>query len=151
MPKRRRKRLEAQLDPRQRKAALLIVERDLSDEAIEVGKRMTFEQIGKEVGVSRKCIHDWRTKNKAFIDYVNLLADDYLDAKRARVYNRMMALIESEQPSVKAIDLYMRRFALLTDKSLVETTEPSEGRSNEDIEAQIKELDGLLTDEHGEG
>lgn len=72
----RRKELEAKLDARQRQAALLLVERELSD----TSSRKTYEEIGAEVGVTRKTIHVWKTQNKTFIDYMNLLADGFLES-----------------------------------------------------------------------
>lgn len=140
MSESRKKALEARLDPRQRIAALLCVERELTDEV----ERKSFDEIAAEVGVSRQALYKWRTQNKTFIEYVNLLADDFLESKRARVYNRMMKLIDSDQPSVKALDLYMRRFGLLTDKSVVETKDSGPARTNEDIAQEIAELDDLI-------
>lgn len=138
----RKKALEARLDPRQKIAALLVVEREMTDET----ERKSYDEIADEVGVSRQALYKWRTQNKTFIDYVNLLADDFLESKRARVYNRMMKLIDSDQPSVKALDLYMRRFGLLTDKSVVETKDGAGGRGNDDIAKELAELDEMLAD-----
>lgn len=145
MSEARKKALEARLEPRQREAALLCVERELSDEK----DRKSFDEIAAEVGVSRISLYKWRTQNKAFIDYVNLLCDDFLESKRAIVYRQLMKLIEGAQPSVKALDLYMRRHGLLTDKQVVETKESGAARSNEDIAAELEELDEILADEGG--
>ncbi len=57
-----------------------------------------------------------------------------------------MKLIESEQPSVKAIDLWMRRFGLLTEKSVVENVDNGTQRSDDAIKRQLAELDNLLDD-----
>lgn len=140
----RKKQLEAKLDPRKRHAALLLVERDLTDDL--GGERKTMDEIAAEVGVSRQAIHNWNTQDRNFIEYKNLLADDFLDAKRSLVYRQLMKLIEGPQPSVKAIDLFMRRHGLLTDRSIVETKEISGGRSNEDIAKELDELDELLAE-----
>jgi hypothetical protein len=141
----RKKRLESKLDIRQRQAALLIVERELSENSDE---RRTLEELAEEIGVTRKTLYQWRTQNKTFIDYVNIVADEFLESKRAVVYRQMMRLIEGSQPSVKALDLYMRRHGLLTDKTVVESSDGNNTRTNDDIEREIDELDDLLTDDN---
>ena len=141
----KRQQLEAKLDGRQRKAALLCVEREFAPQA----ERMTFEDIATEVGVSRQSLLKWRQQNRAFIDYVNYLADDFLAAERAFVYRQLMKSISGEQPSIKGIDLYFKRHGLITERSVVETVE-SGGRDEADIAADIAELDDLLGDGAGE-
>lgn len=139
----RKKQLESKLDARQRMAALLVVERELS----ETATRKNFDEIAAEVGISVDGLYKWRTQNKTFIEYVNVLADEFLESKRAVVYRQMMKLIEGSQPSVKALDLYFRRHGLLTDKTVVEQSDGSGGRSNDDIERELSELDELLSDD----
>src|SRR5699024_6640682 len=101
----RMKRLEAQLDSRQRHAAYLLVENEFRG----TEERRTMDEIAEEIGVSRMSLYNWRTKNRNFIDYKNEVADDFLADKRDHVYSQLMKLISSSQPSVKAIDLFMRR------------------------------------------
>ncbi len=61
-----------------------------------------------------------------------------------------MKLIMGEQPSVKAIDLFMRRFGLLTEKQVI-TTENGEGsRTNDDLSREIAELEELLAEDNSE-
>lgn len=141
---RRMKALETKLTAQQRNAAYLIVENELKDNM--GGEKRTKEDIANEVGVTYKTLWSWSTKNPTFIEYKNGIADDFLAEKRDRVYARLMGLIEGPQSSVKAIDLYMRRFGLLTDKTVVETE--SEGsRSNDDLARELEELDDLLKDD----
>jgi hypothetical protein len=56
-----------------------------------------------------------------------------------------MKLNEGSQPSVKGIDLYLRRHGLLTERQVVETKDGGSSRSNEDIAKDLEELDDLLT------
>jgi hypothetical protein len=63
------------------------------------------------------------------------------------VYGQLLKLIEGEQPSVKAIDLFMRRFGLLTEKQVISTEDNSGSRSNDDLASELAELDDLLKDE----
>lgn len=140
----RLKELEAKLTEQQRKAAFMLVENDLKSNKDET--KLTYEQLAEEVGVSYKTIWSWRTQNRNFISYKNEIADDFLSDKRSRVYGQLLKLIEGEQPSVKAIDLFMRRFGLLTEKSVVENVDASAQRSDDEIKRQLADLDDLLDD-----
>jgi hypothetical protein len=139
---RRLKALEAKLDARKRKAAYLLVENELRD----TGDKRTQEDIAEEVGISYKSLWEWKTKDNVFIEYKNALADDFLSEKRAYVYGQLMKLIGGSQPSVKALDLYLRRFGLLTEKQITVTEDGSASRSNEDLAKELEELDDLLDD-----
>lgn len=144
-PKQRAK-LEARLDGRQRLAALACVEREFSPE----DERKGFEEIAAEAGVSRNTLYEWRTQNRAFIEYMNAISDDYLSGKRAVVYKRLMQLIDTSQPSVKAIDLFMKREGLITAKVEVDTSVSGNGtKSNDDLAAELAELDDILADVDG--
>jgi hypothetical protein len=140
---RRLKALEAKLDTRKRLAAYLLVENELR----ETGEKRTQEAIAEEVGVSYKSLWEWKTKDSVFIEYKNALADDFLAEKRAYVYGQLMKLIGGSQPSVKALDLYLRRFGLLTEKQVVVNEDAGGSRSNEDLASELAELDDLLKDE----
>lgn len=140
---RRMKALEAKLTAQQRKAAYLLVENELASKE----DRRTQEVIAEEVGVVPKTIWSWSKRNADFIEYKNAIADDYLASERNAVYAQLMKLIGGPQPSVKAIDLYLRRFGLLTEKQVI-TQENGEGsRTNDDLERELAELDDLLKDE----
>jgi hypothetical protein len=139
---RRLKALEAKLDARKRKAAYLLVENELRD----TGDKRTQEDIAEEVGISYKSLWEWKTKDTVFIEYKNALADDFLSEKRAYVYGQLMKLIGGSQPSVKALDLYLRRFGLLTEKQITVTEDGNSSRSNEDLAKELEDLDDLLND-----
>lgn len=141
----RQKALEAKLTAQQRNAAYLIVENELKDNKDET--KLEYQQIAEEVGVTYKTIWEWRTKNRNFIDYKNLIADDFLADKRALVYGQLLKLIDGTQPSVKAIDLYLRRHGLLTDKTVIEQDSGEGARTDADLERELGELDELLKDD----
>lgn len=145
MSDKRKRALEAKLTVKQREAALLCVERELAE---DTETRLTYEDIAGRIGYSRMELYKWRTQNTSFIEYVNLLCDDFLTSKRAVVYRQLLKLIEGPQPSVKGIDLYLRRHGLLTDKTVVETKDSGGSRSDADIEAELEELDDLLADDN---
>jgi Helix-turn-helix of insertion element transposase len=138
-----KKQLEAKLTLQQRKAALMLVESELADEET----RKTQDEISELCDTTRMTLYRWRTQNRDFIDYMNLLADDFLSAHRSEVYKHLMSAVRTGangRPSIKAIDTFFKRFALLTEK-VVETSE-STGGSNEDIEKDIAELERELDD-----
>jgi hypothetical protein len=139
----RLKALEAKLDARKRKAAYLLVENELRD----TGEKRTQEDIAEEIGVTYKCLWEWKTKDQVFIEYKNALADDFLSEKRAYVYGQLMKLIGGSQPSVKALDLYLRRFGLLTEKQVISTEDNGGSRTNDDLASELADLDELLKDE----
>lgn len=147
MSDKRRAALEARLDPRQIKAALLCVEREFTPEA----ERRMFEDIAEEVGVSRKTLHQWRTQKRAFIDYTNYLADEHLESYRSYVYAQLMKTIGGAQPSVKGIDLYFRRHGLITQQVAVETKDAGAVKSNDELAQDIAELDDLLAEDGAGG
>ena len=139
----RLKELEAKLTLPQQKAAFLLVENDLRDG----GDRKTQEQIAEEVGVTYKTLWSWRKQNRTFIEYKNELADDFLAEYRSGVYGQMMKLINSPQPSVKAISLYLQRYGLLTQKTQIETVESGGSRSNEDLAKELEDIEDLLKED----
>lgn len=145
MSEQRKRALEAKLTVKQREAALLCVERELAE---DTESRMQVADIAEQIGYSRKELWKWRTQNKAFIEYVNLLCDDFLESKRVIVYRNLMKLIdpkgENAMPSVKGIDLYLRRHGLLTDKQVVETRGAGSSESTEDIAKSSEELDKCI-------
>jgi DNA-binding XRE family transcriptional regulator len=133
------KELESKLDLKQRKAALMLVENELNTE-----EKKTQDEIAAELGITRQGLYKWRTQNKAFIEYRNKLADDFLSSMRPLVYKQLMGLITGSQPSIKAIDLFMRRFALLTDKQQVEEIGQATARTSKELEDSIREIDEAL-------
>lgn len=140
---RRKKALEAKLDANHKKAVYLLVENEL----LPKKEQRTKEEIAQEVGVTYKTIWSWSTRNKDFIDYKNLVADEYLESNRNRVNAQLMKLIDGEQPSVKALDLYFRRFGLLTERKQIELDNGEGARTNDDLAKELAELDELLNDE----
>lgn len=141
----RLKELEAKLTEQQKRAAYMLVENDLKSNKDE--SKLTYEQIAEEIGVSYKTIWSWRTQNRNFIAYKNEISDDFLSDKRSRVYGQLLKLIEGEQPSVKAIDIFFRRFGLLTEKQVVENVDSNAARNDDAIKQQLAELDDLLDEE----
>ncbi|MDR4250718.1 phBC6A51 family helix-turn-helix protein [Bacillus pumilus] len=137
------KQLEAQLSFEKRKAAQACALNEIMPEG---GEKKTQEQLAEELGMSRMGLYRWRTQDSTFIEYMNLLADDMLSSHRSEVYGQLMKLIKGPQPSVKAIDLFMKRYGLLTEKQII-TDNTTADESVDDIQNEADKLDALLKEE----
>lgn len=151
MQTKQRRQLEALLTPQQRRAAQLIVDNDWAELTTEDGKKRSMQEIADEVPCARSTLYEWK-KEEAFSEYVNYLADLRLSAMRSEVNIAVMKLIRGGAngiPSVKALDLYMRRWGLLTDRTIVEDTrDAAETRvkTDEEIRKELAELDALVNE-----
>lgn len=151
MKSKQRRQLEAELTPQQRKAAQLIVDNDWSELTMEDGKKRTMQEIADDVPCARSTLYEWRAQ-EAFSDYVNYLADVRLSAMRSEVNVAVMKLIRGGAngiPSVKALDLYMRRWGLLTDRTVVEDSREfaeTRTKTDDEIRKELDELDALLSE-----
>lgn len=130
------KQLEAKLTAQQRKACLYLVDKDLNPDA----EFKTELEIAEAIGVDRTTLYRWRKQNPDFIAYKNLLADDMLAEERSMVYAQLIRMIQGSQPSIKAMDLYFKRFGLLSEKLNIETTETSSELSEEARSNRVEEL-----------
>lgn len=139
----RKEQIKAKLTTAQQKAVYLLVE----NEMMPTDERKTQDDIAQEVGVERMTLYRWRTRNEDFIEFKNLVADDFLASDRERVYGVLTKMIFGKQPSIKAIDLYLKRFGLLSEKIINENVDNGTGRSDEDVKRQLAELDALLDSE----
>ncbi|PFQ72446.1 hypothetical protein COK15_28320 [Bacillus cereus] len=137
-----KKELESRLNLKQREAALLLVENEMNIE----GDRKTQEELANELGITRMCLYKWRTQNKSFIDYKNMIADEFFSEKRDFVYRQLLRTISGSQPSIKGIDLFMRRHGLLTDKKVIEDNTADGVKSNADLEKELAEISALIKD-----
>ncbi|RSL29119.1 hypothetical protein D7Z54_32945 [Salibacterium salarium] len=145
MSTKRMRELESKLTLQQRKAALLLVEKELAPDSESFGK--TNDDVAELVGCHVQAIYKWKRQNKAFIEYMNLTADDFLSSHRSEVYRHLMTAVRSGangSPSIKAIDTFLKRFALLTERQVTEEAETTTGRENDDIQREIAELDSML-------
>ncbi|XID95782.1 phBC6A51 family helix-turn-helix protein [Paenibacillaceae bacterium WGS1546] len=111
-----------------------------------------MQELAEDIGIARSTLYEWRAL-ESFGEYVNYLTDLQLSAMRTEVNVAIMKAIRGGPngvPSVKAIDLYMRRFGLLTDRTVVEDTRDSthtRQRTDEEIRADIAELDAMINGE----
>lgn len=151
---RQRKVLEAQLTPQQRKAAQLIVTNEWAELLTDDGKKKNAQEMADEIGIARSTYFEWKAQ-EVFGAYVNYLTDMQLSAMRSEVNTALMKAIRGGAngvPSVKALDLYFRRYGLLTDRTVVEDTRQTvedRRKSDDEIRADISELDALVNGSSG--
>lgn len=94
---------ESKFQPKQREAAIALVEYEFTPKR----ERKTKEAIAEEIGVSRKTLHNWDTKDSNFINYKNYLASEFMDSHLALVYKKLIDSIE--KGSVRGIEVYLKR------------------------------------------
>ncbi|KAB2425425.1 MULTISPECIES: phBC6A51 family helix-turn-helix protein [Bacillus cereus group] len=133
--------LKQKLTAKQIQAAYLLVENELMESNNE--EKRTQDEMANELGINRTTLWEWRTKNQDFIAFKSEVADSFLAEKREQVYSKLMQLILGAQPSVKAMQLYMQRFGLLTDKKVIEGDLGNATRTNAEIEEQLQKLKKL--------
>jgi len=94
---------ESKFLPKQREAAIALVEYEFTPK----NQRKTKEEIAEDIGVSRKTLHNWDTKDSNFIAYKNYLASEFMDSHLALVYKKLIDSIE--RGSVRGIEVYLKR------------------------------------------
>lgn len=97
----------------QRLAGILLVEYEFANK----DERRTKQDIADEVGVARKTLHQWDTKDANFIAYKNALASDYLNSHLAFVYRKLLEGID--KGSMKGMEIFLKRIGDLDSKSEV--------------------------------
>ena len=138
-----RKQLESVLTPQKRKAAQLIVDNDWLPVVNEDGRKKTLKDIADEVGIARSTLFEWRT-DEDFVEYVNYLTDIQLSAMRSEVNVAIMRAIRGGNnglPSVKAIEIFMKRWALLSNVDIVNAG--SGGSEDVDVETLKDRIERL--------
>lgn len=124
---------ETRFKPNQREAAVSMVEY----EHTPYKERKTLDEIAKEVGVTRRTLHNWNTRDQNFIAYKNSVAADFLETQAAFVYAKLLDGISNG--SMKGIELFMRRLGDLDSRSEVTIRDDGGNQSQEDRVAALKE------------
>jgi hypothetical protein len=148
MSKRKEQQLASKLTPQQQFVARMIVNNEWGELGPN-GKKLTYDELVKLDGMpSRMTVFNWK-KDPDFIAYMNYLSTTDLEGLQSEVNAAIMKLIRggaNGTPSVKALELYMKRFALLTERQLIETQDVDRrtGMTQEEIDRTLNELDRLL-------
>lgn len=133
---------ESKFKPKQREAALALVEYEFMPK----GQRKTKQEIADELGISRKTLHNWDTQDDNFINYKNYLASDFMDSHMAFVYSKLLQAIE--KGSVRGIELYMKRIGDLREQHEVTFEQDKDTKTFDERRAEI--LKRLGQNEGGE-
>lgn len=146
MAKSRRDQLAEQLSVKQQKAVYMLIENEMAP----TDEQKTQEQLAEELGISRKCLWEWRKKNQAFIEFKKEVAKDYLGDAVGIFTKQLISSMQGKQPSQKALDLYAKMMGFIKSEHSVEITSGS-ARTNEELAKELEELDALLSEVEGEG
>lgn len=146
MAKSRRDQLAEQLTVKQQKAVYMLIENEMAP----TDEQKTQEQLAEELGISRKCLWEWRKKNQAFIEFKKEVAKDYLGDAVGIFTKQLISSMQGKQPSQKALDLYAKMMGFIKSEHSVEITSGS-ARTNEELAKELEELDALLSEVEGEG
>lgn len=140
----RKRQLETALTPQKQKAAQMIVNNDWAPITQEDGRKMTMQEIADELGIARSTLYEWKAEED-FVAYVNYLTDVQLSAMRSEVNVAIMRAVRggnNGQPSIKALELYMKRFALLQNVDIVEFGK-GDGDKGVNIDALRERIEAL--------
>lgn len=135
----RRDQLAEQLSTKQQKAVYLLIENEMAPTT----EQKTQEELADELGISRKCLWEWRKKNQAFIEFKKEVAKDYLGDGVGIFTRQLLRSMEGKNPSQKALDLYAKMMGFIKSEHSVEVTQGG-ARTDEELAQQLAELDALL-------
>lgn len=107
---------EAKLRPKQREAALALIEKEFADK----GERKSNDQIAEDLGITRMTLYNWDTRDRNFIEYKNYLAADFFDSYLPFVYKKLIDGIH--HGSMKGIEIFLKRRGELDSRSEVTVT-----------------------------
>ena len=147
MSKRKRE-LEAALTPQKQKAAQMLVNNDWAPITHEDGRKKTMQEISEELSIARSTLYEWKAEED-FVAYVNYLTDVQLSAMRSEVNVAIMRAIRGSQPSIKALELYMKRFALLQNVN-IDATDKGDGDNGVDVDALRERIESLKSHQKAE-
>lgn len=124
---------ETKFKPKQREAALALVEKEFTDK----GYRKSNQQIADELGITRMTLYNWNNKDRNFIRYKRYLSDDFMDSQVAFVYSKLLDSID--KGSVRGIELFMKRMGDLANKQEISFSTQGENQSFEDRRKELME------------
>lgn len=140
--------LASGLTPQQEKLAQDIVDNEFMLLSEDSDRKLTQEQLAARNGISPSTLYEWKRKPE-FRRKMNEIADAQLETHRAEVYQQLMKAIRGTSnngvPSIKALDLYLRRHGLITTHIEADVTaRPAPPRSTSELAQDIAELDAMV-------
>ena len=108
-------------------------------------ERKTHEELAEEFGITVMTWWRWRQEPE-FIEYLGLLSSRAVDASLPLATSALLRMIDTKQPSSKALEMFFKLLGMLNEKQIVETrnttAEITEDTLKEQIEALKAELKG---------
>jgi len=138
----RREILEERLSADQLKAVYMLLDNELASEE----DRLTQDEIAEACNVHRATLYRWRTQNQDFIDYRREVMQNYISDMSGLFLKSLRRSIigTNGTPSMKALDLFAKIEGLVDSASKVDVNIGAGGRSNDDLEDELAELDKQL-------
>lgn len=137
-----RKQLEARLSPKQMKAALMLVEHQLSDDPDVLS--MTQDDIADKLDISRMTLYRWR-QNPDFIAYSSLISQTFLGSFEAEVFGILMKGIRTHGDT-RRIELFSKIRGLI-GQSIVIDLDANKERTEAELENEIKAIEDLINED----
>ena len=138
----RREILEERLSADQIKAVYMLLDNELASES----DKLTQDEIAAECNVNRSTLYRWRTQNQDFIDYRREVMQNYISDMSGLFLKSLKRSIigTNGTPSMKALDLFAKIEGLVDSASKVDVNIGAGGRSNDDLENELAELEKQL-------
>ena len=138
----RREILEERLSADQLKAVYMLLDNELAPD----NERLTQDEIAEACNVNRSTLYRWRTQNQDFIDYRREVMQNYISDMSGLFLKSLRRSIEGTNgtPSMKALDLFAKIEGLVDSSSKVDVNIGAGGRSNDDLENELAELEKQL-------
>src|SRR5690625_1359938 len=138
----RREILEERLSADQLKAVYLLLDNELAPD----NERLTQDEIAEACNVNRSTLYRWRTQNQDFIDYRLEVMQNYISDMSGLFLKslRKSNVGTNGTPSMKALDLFAKIEGLVDRANKVDVNIGGGGRSNDDLEDELAELEKQL-------
>ena len=138
----RREILEERLSADQIKAVYMLLDNELAPD----NERLTQDEIAEACNVHRATLYRWRTQNQDFIDYRREVMQNYISDMSGLFLKSLRRSIEGTNgtPSMKALDLFAKIEGLVDSTNRVDVNIGAGGRSNDDLENELAELEKQL-------
>lgn len=123
---------ETRFKPKQREAALALVEREFADKKA----RKTKQEIADDCDTTMMTLWRWENHDANFIAYKNHLASEFMDSRLAFVYGKLLDVIEGG--NTKGIELFLKRIGDLDTKTDITVNQQKDEESQEERLAKLK-------------
>lgn len=132
---------ESRFKPKQREAAMALVEYEFTPK----GQRKSKQEIADELGVTRMTLHKWDKEDANFIAYKNYLASEFADSHLAFVYSKLIDSIG--KGSVRAMETFLKRIGDLDAQTEITIKQAGDGgktfaEREQELLARLGEMQG---------